>query len=77
MGQKSYRNIGRIQMGLFVLFITFLSSCVKSKEFKPLDSTCNADLVANATFAQVKALYDEETLQIYIDPVLFDIFKKI
>lgn len=70
MGQKLYRNIGRIQMGLSVLFIIFLSSCVKSKEFKPLDSTCNADLVANATFAQVKALYDEETLQIQEDLII-------
>lgn len=71
MSQKSiYQNKGRIQTVLLILFITFLSSCVKNKDFDSLDASCSADLVTNTTFTQVKALYDEETLQIQEDLII-------
>lgn len=46
------------------------SSCVKSNEFDTLTTACKENLKPNATFAQVKALYQGELKQIQEDLVI-------
>lgn len=71
MEQKSiYKNKGKIWMGLLIFYVILLNGCVKNKDFEPLDTACSSDLVANATFEQVKALYEEEILQIQEDLII-------
>lgn len=45
-------------------------SCVKSNDFDTPEKGCVENLKANATFAQVKALYQDELLQIQEDLVI-------
>lgn len=45
-------------------------SCVKNQDFDPITDACEEKLVANATFADVKALYQDELLQIQEDWVI-------
>ena len=47
-----------------------LKSCVKSAEFETLSTICEESLVANASFAEVKALYQGELTQIQEDLVI-------
>lgn len=49
------------------LMILLLTACVKDKNFDPPASNCVSDLVSNASFTQVKALYQDKTLQIQDD----------
>ncbi|MDT0606537.1 DUF5689 domain-containing protein [Croceitalea rosinachiae] len=50
--------------------IFFCASCVKSSEFDAPQSSCEENLQANGTFAQVKALYQGELLQIQDDLII-------
>lgn len=50
--------------------VLYCSSCVKSNEFDAPQESCSEDLQANATFSQVKALYQGELLQIQDDLVI-------
>ncbi len=45
-------------------------SCIKNQDVDPIANACNENLVANATFAQVKALYQGELLRIQEDWVI-------
>ncbi|WP_340077118.1 DUF5689 domain-containing protein [Leptobacterium sp. I13] len=50
--------------------ILLLQGCVKNDEFETPKSFCNSELVANSTFAAVKALYDGELIEIQEDLVI-------
>ena len=47
---------------LFCLII--LSACIKSRTFESPESFCISEFIANTTYAEVKALYIDETIQI-------------
>ena len=53
------------------LLITFLGiailSCVKDRNFERPENLCATDLVANTTYAEIKNLYVDETIQIQED----------
>ena len=61
---STYNQSVKIAMLFLYLLSILISSCVKNKDFEPLDTACTVDLVANASFADVKSLYSEETIQI-------------
>ena len=50
----------------YLSFITILllNSCVENRDFAAIESACSSTLIANASFAQVKELYNGELLQI-------------
>ncbi len=50
--------------------LLLLNSCVDGRNFDALEVACSSNLVANSTYAQVKAIYVEETLQIQEDLVI-------
>lgn len=50
--------------------MVWVSSCVKDQNFDPPESTCSSDLTANVTYAQVKNLYMDTTIQILEDWVI-------
>ncbi len=52
------------------LILILVSSCVKDQNFDPPKSTCSSDLTANVTYAQVKNLYMDTTIQILEDWVI-------
>lgn len=53
-----------------IFLVLILYGCVKSQDFDALSNTCEANLTANATFAQVKVLYQGQLLQIQEDWVI-------
>lgn len=55
-----------LTLGAFVL----LCSCVNDNEFAALNGICTSDLEANATFAQVKSLYQGTIMQIQEDLII-------
>ncbi len=56
--------------GLLLIFLLILDSCIKSRDFEPLDPACNDDLIANISFSEVQKLYDGETIQIQDDWII-------
>ncbi|QCX02133.1 lamin tail domain-containing protein [Aggregatimonas sangjinii] len=54
-----------VLFGLFLLF-----ACVKDKNFDLPTKSCSTDLIANTTYAEVKALYQDETFQIQDDLII-------
>ncbi|HET8737844.1 MAG TPA: DUF5689 domain-containing protein [Pricia sp.] len=54
-----------LTIGFVLLF-----ACVKSRDFDPPPTDCTADLAANATYAEVKALYVDQTIQIQQDLII-------
>ena len=56
----------------YLSFITILllNSCVENRDFAAIESACSSTLIANASFAQVKELYNGELLQIQEDLVI-------
>ncbi|MBC30137.1 MAG: nuclease [Muricauda sp.] len=52
------------------VFLGNAISCVKNQDFESITDACEENLVANATFADVKALYQGELLQIQEDWVI-------
>ncbi|MDB4291971.1 DUF5689 domain-containing protein [Maribacter sp.] len=61
------RALGRIS-SLLILFT--LANCVKDKNFDPQTNACANDLQANTSYAQVKALYQDQTVQIQEDLII-------
>ena len=55
---------------LSLIAILLLNSCVENRDFAAIDSACSNALIANASFAQVKELYNGELLQIQEDLVI-------
>lgn len=60
----------KIQLGLLILATMFLSACVKNTDFESLGTACSSNLEANASFADVKGLYQGETIQIQEDVII-------
>jgi len=52
------------------LSMSFLLACVKSNDFDTLKSECEANLIANISYAEVKDLYLDETFQIQEDLII-------
>jgi len=50
--------------------LLFLTSCVDSRNFDIPEIGCTSDIIANTTYADVKALYTDQTLQIQTDLIL-------
>ena len=50
--------------------LTYAVSCVKNQDFDAIANTCEQNLVANATFDDIKTLYQGELLQIQEDWVI-------
>tara|TARA_R110002051_G_scaffold325871_1_gene432732 strand:+ start:24914 stop:26305 length:1392 start_codon:yes stop_codon:yes gene_type:complete len=50
--------------------LLFLTSCVDSRNFDSPEIRCTSNIIANTTYADVKALYTDETLQIQTDLIL-------
>jgi hypothetical protein len=50
--------------------LLLLNSCVDGRNFDTLEVACSPNLVANSTYAQVKALFVGETLQIQEDLII-------
>ncbi len=60
-----------LKMGKSVVFAGLaLLGCVKDQNFDSLGPSCNTDWIVNATFAQVKGLYHDKTVQIQQDWVI-------
>ena len=55
---------------LSLIAILLLNSCVENRDFATIESACSNALIANASFAQVKELYNGELLQIQEDLVI-------
>lgn len=62
---KPFRSIVKILLVFSLLTGSY--GCVKSKVFEEPDSTCENVLMANATFADIKSLYRDKTIQIQED----------
>lgn len=62
-----YRTFERVFCFLILLQ---LSGCVNGRNFDALESSCETQLKANTTYAQLKELYKGETLQIQEDLVI-------
>ncbi|GMN09725.1 DUF5689 domain-containing protein [Croceitalea sp. MTPC9] len=58
------------QIFILVFLIILTDSCVKNTEFDSISSACSDNLIANATFAQVKDLYQDELVQIQEDLII-------
>lgn len=57
-----------IQLAILTCFVLF--SCVQSRDFDGLSKSCSNNLEANATFDDVMALYQGETIQIQEDWII-------
>ena len=54
----------------FLGIVLIFTACVKDRDFDALTENCSTELEPNATFAQVKALYNGELLQIQEDWII-------
>lgn len=64
------KTIVNTKFQIAVLISTMLLACVTDRSFDIPQSNCNIELVANVTYAQVKALYDGKTFQIQEDLII-------
>ncbi len=55
---------------VMLIFVLAGTSCVKNTEFDNISAACVENLTANASFAQVKELYEGELLQIQEDLII-------
>lgn len=53
-----------------ILLLIISSSCIKNTEFDTISGTCSENLIANATYTQVKELYQGELVQIQEDLII-------
>lgn len=53
-----------------IIVLLVLSACVQDKDFEAPKSGCVTEIKANTSFAEVTALYKEETIQIHEDLIL-------
>ncbi len=55
----------------FIMLLGAMSfSCVTDRTFETSQSDCNIELIANTTYAEVKALYNDATLQIHEELII-------
>lgn len=66
---KLNSKIVRFYSGIFLLIST-LYSCVKNRDFKSQETNCSNTLKANASYADVKDLYVDKTIQIQEDLII-------
>ena len=55
---------------LGIVGISVFMACVKNRNFDPLAEACATDLMANATYSEIKKLYVDKTIQIQQDFVI-------
>ncbi|MCJ7468462.1 MAG: DUF5689 domain-containing protein [Maribacter sp.] len=53
-----------------LLIVVHLASCVKDRNFDPPKTACDSGLIANASYMQVKNLYQGQTIQIQEDLII-------
>ena len=58
----------KLMLGIGYTFM--LMSCVKDRDFDPPENNCVSDLTVNTTYAEVKDLYVDETIQIQQDLII-------
>ncbi|HEA23552.1 hypothetical protein LCGC14_1996640 [marine sediment metagenome] len=66
---KNFTNNTKRAVIIFVIFM-YTFSCTKSRNFDPPPNECSTGLVPNATFAEVKGLYVDQTFQIQEDLII-------
>lgn len=59
-----------VKLTLTFLGMILLCACIKDRTFDSPESTCTSELIANTTYAEVKALYADETIQIQEDLII-------
>lgn len=64
------KKTNRIKLNLMGFALLLLISCVKSRDFDPPQSSCNSDLVVNASYKDIKNLYIDRTIQIQTDLII-------
>ncbi len=64
------KKTNRIKLNLMGFALLLLISCVKSRDFDPPQSSCNSDLVVNASYKDIKDLYIDRTIQIQTDLII-------
>ncbi|MGI9550814.1 MAG: DUF5689 domain-containing protein [Aurantibacter sp.] len=65
------RSIDYILKLIFIfLGMVLIFSCVRDREFEPPENSCASVLNANITYAEVKSLYTDETMQIQEDLII-------
>ena len=47
--------------------LSIVTACVKSRDFDPVSPSCASDIMANASYADIKKLYVDKTVQIQED----------
>ena len=55
---------------IVLISVALLFNCVNDRTFDVPQSNCNSELIANTTYIDVKALYDNETFRIQEDLVI-------
>jgi len=55
---------------IFFILILFTCSCVRDRNFQVQKPDCTESLVANATYDDIRALYNDQTLQIQDDLII-------
>lgn len=70
--QQRRKHITRIDAlaVMILLLLLFITGCVKNRDFDTLEPSCNPDLVVNASFSDVRDLYEDKTVQIQEDLVI-------
>ena len=64
------RKVLSVKYVQILLVAAIFSGCVNSSEFETLAVECDTELVANRTFAEIKELYNDETIQIQQDLII-------
>lgn len=59
-----------VKLILTFLAMVILCACIKDRTFDPPESSCTIELIANTTYAEIKALYTDETIQIQEDLII-------
>ena len=64
------KNSIKVKIRALLSSAVIVFGCVKDRNFDPPKSSCTSDLVANATYAEVKNLYEGQTLKIQEDLII-------
>lgn len=65
----NFKTYAKLPICIFAGFLLILS-CTKTRNFEPSAVDCATALVANATYAEVKSLYIDQTFQIQEDLII-------
>ncbi len=66
----SNKEVLKVKYILILALGAIFSACVNSSEFETIMADCDTKFLANRTFAEIKALYVDQTIQIQEDLVI-------